>query len=192
MCKLSVDERNKLGNAVVYIAANTHALSKTKLLKLLFLMEEYAVKKYHTPFLGLSYEVWQAGPVVKDVFIDLSEQPVLLKDFVTTETENNATYITPLTVFCDDEFSDDDIDVMEAILKRFGDKTATELVNYTHRPGSAWYKVVSKENLLEAFQSGLMNSSPFTIDFSEELSGCAVEYYKEQLDFLLTTRGYRA
>ena len=39
MCKFSEDSRQKLGNAVIYIANHTEQLSKTKLLKLLFLME---------------------------------------------------------------------------------------------------------------------------------------------------------
>lgn len=41
--------------------------------------------KYHVPFIGMPYEVWQAGPVAKDVFIDLSDVPYILKGFVRTE-----------------------------------------------------------------------------------------------------------
>lgn len=85
MCKFSEDTKSKLGNAIIYIDNNTTQLSKTKLLKLLYLMEEEMVLYYHVPFLGLPYEVWQAGPVSKDVFIDLSDGPYLLKDYVTTE-----------------------------------------------------------------------------------------------------------
>ena len=72
--RLTLADRNKIGNAVVYIAERVPNLSKTKLLKLLYLMEEYSVKRFQTPFLGLPFEVWQAGPVVKDLFIDLSEE----------------------------------------------------------------------------------------------------------------------
>lgn len=45
-------------------------------------MEEYMVKRYHVPFMGLPFEIWQVGPVAKDIFIDLSDGPFLLKDFV--------------------------------------------------------------------------------------------------------------
>ena len=71
MCRFSEDSKQKLGKTLVYIAERAPQLSKTKLLKLLFLMEEYMVKRYHVPFLALPYEVWQAGPVAKDIFIDL-------------------------------------------------------------------------------------------------------------------------
>ena len=63
----AMSDIEKLGNAVVYIAERVPDLSKTKLLKLLYFMEEYSVKRFHTPFLGLPFEVWQSGPVVKDV-----------------------------------------------------------------------------------------------------------------------------
>lgn len=57
--KLTKADRSKIGNAVVYIAQRVPNLSKTKLLKLLYLMEEYSVKRFKTPFLGLPFEVWQ-------------------------------------------------------------------------------------------------------------------------------------
>ena len=48
-------------------------------------MAKVSLKRYHVPFLALPFEVWQAGPVAKDVFIDLSDGPYILKDFVKTE-----------------------------------------------------------------------------------------------------------
>lgn len=47
-------DRDKLGNAVIYIASHCSNLSKTKLLKLLYFMEEYSVRRFHTPFLGFA------------------------------------------------------------------------------------------------------------------------------------------
>lgn len=58
MCKFSEDSKRKLGNTLIYMAEHAPQLSKTKVLKLLFLMEEYMVKRYHVPFLALPFEVW--------------------------------------------------------------------------------------------------------------------------------------
>ena len=69
MFKFSESTKRKLGNAIVYIAYHTSGLCRNKLLKLLYLMEEHMALKYHVPFIGMPYEVWQAGPVAKDVFI---------------------------------------------------------------------------------------------------------------------------
>ena len=59
MCKFSESTKQKLGNTVVYIAHYTSNLSKTKLLKLLYLMEERMALKFHVPFIGIPFEVWQ-------------------------------------------------------------------------------------------------------------------------------------
>lgn len=190
MCRLTKSDKEKLGNTVVYIASHTKNLSKTKLLKLLYFIEEYSVRRFHTPFLGLPFEVWQAGPVVKDVFIDLSETPVLLDGYVTKEVVGDATYILPAKSFVDDEFSDNDLLVMDEVMKKYGDKTAKELVGITHRKGSLWYMVAERNNLLASFENKLMNNSDCVIDFAEELTETGKDFYRDQIDFLQTSRKY--
>lgn len=115
MCKFSEANKDKLGNALIYMAERVPDLSKAKALKLLYLMEERMVLIYHVPFLGIPYEVWQAGPVAKDVFIDLSDGPYLLKDYVKTEMHHTGTYIISVKPFDDDEFSECEIDMMDGI-----------------------------------------------------------------------------
>ena len=192
MQKYTDNDINKLGNAIVYIAEHVSDLSKTKLLKLLYLMEEYSVRRFHTPFLGVSYEVWQAGPVIKDIFIDLSERPVLLDGFIKRVVNDGKTFITATVEFNDDEFSDNDMIVMDDILRRYGHKTAKDLVCLTHQKDSLWYKTADRHNLLEAFREKRLNNSDYEIDFSEELSGCAKEFYEEQIEFLNISRNYPA
>ena len=182
MCKFSESTKEKLGNALIYMAERVADLSKTKALKLLYLMEERMVLKYHVPFLGIPYEVWQAGPVAKDVFIDLSDGPYLLKDYVKTEILHAATYIVSVKPFCDDEFSECEIDMMDAILHKYGKMTAAELVNETHKKGTLWYKEASQSGLLEAFQNHECNNSDIKIDFTKAMTPCAAEYYQESLD----------
>lgn len=190
--KLTQADRNKIGNAVVYIAQRVSNLSKTKLLKLLYLMEEYSVKRFQTPFLGLPFEVWQAGPVVKDIFIDLSETPVILDGYVEKEVVDDKTYIKAAASFSDDEFSDNDITVMDDILLRYGNKTAKQLVELTHRKDGLWYATAKRNNLLEDFEQKVINNSDCQIDLGECLSGCSQEFYREQMDFLKMARTYGA
>lgn len=188
MCKLNTSDRLKLGNACVYMAQRVPDLSKTKLLKMLYFMEEYSVLRFKTPFLGLPFEVWQAGPVVKDVFVDLSEIPVLLDGFVERVQVDGATYVKPVAEFSDDEFSDNDMVVMDDIIKRYGAKSAKELVQLTHEVGSPWWKVANEHGLLEAFEQKLMNNSDYVIDLGEELTECSREFYQENLEFLQQSR----
>ena len=161
----SKSDIEKIGNVIIYLAQRIPDLSKTKLLKLLYLLEEVYVKNYQLPFLNLEFNVWQAGPVAKDIFIECADEPNLLKGFITLNKTNEATYIKPQKGFEDDEFSDNEIDMMDFIIEKFGDKTAKELVQYTHRKGSPWYQIAEQKGLLEAFQKGLTNSSDEKIDF---------------------------
>ena len=59
MCTFSESSRVRLGNAVMYIAARAKYPYKTEVLKLLYLMEERMVQKYHVPMLSIPYSVWR-------------------------------------------------------------------------------------------------------------------------------------
>ena len=183
MCKFSESNKDKLGNALIYMAERVPDLSKTKALKLLYLMEERMVLRYHIPFLAIPYEVWQAGPVAKDVFIDLSDGPYLLKDYIKTESHHLGTYITPIKSFCDDEFSECEIQMMNDILQKYGKMTASELVEETHKKGTLWYQEASQNGLLEAFQNHECNNSDIKVDFTKVMIPCAAEFYLDSLDF---------
>ena len=190
MLNLTLSDKEKIGNTVVYITEKIPEVSKTKLLKLLYFMEDYSVKRFHSPFLGLPFEVWQAGPVIKDIFIDLSETPTILYDYIEKTVKNNKTYIKPKKQFSDDEFSDNDITVMNDTLLRYGNMTAKQLVELSHKEGGLWHTVCEKNNLLELFEKGYTNNSEYTIDLGEQLTGCSKEFYEEQLEFLNSTRNY--
>jgi uncharacterized phage-associated protein len=170
---------NKTGNTIIYLSERIPNLSKTKLLKLLYLIEEYDAIKYNTPFLGFKFEVWKAGPVAKDIFVDLSDTPVLLKDFIQTKVVAGATYIIPKRAFDDSEFSDNDIEVMDYVIAKYGTKTAKQLVNITHKKGSAWSCLVEKHGLSESFKSGRKTCSDLEIDFTHYLGECEAEKYLE-------------
>lgn len=179
----SKDDIEKIGNAIIYLAERIPNLSKTKLLKLLYLLEESFAKKYQLPFLNLEFEVWQAGPVARDIFIDLSDEPFLLKDYITLEKKEDATYIKPLAGFYDGEFSDNEIDMLNLIVTHLGPLTATELVNRTHQKNSNWYKVAKDKGLLDLFENRLTNSSDEKIDLTWYMDEKGKDNFKEQTQF---------
>lgn len=186
MCKFSEYTKQKLGNTIVYIACHTSNLSKTKLLKLLYLMEERMALKYHVPFIGIPFEVWQAGPVAKDVFVDLSDGPYLLKSFVETDFKDGGTFIKAIADFDDSEFSEYEIEMMDEVLAKYGNMTASDLVLETHKEGSLWYQTAARTGLLEAFKKRECNNSDQQIDFTEAMTDCAAEDYRESLNIRQT------
>lgn len=181
MCKFSEDNRIRLGNVALYIAQHTQRPSKTKVLKLMYLMEEHSALCTQFPFLGIPFEVWQAGPVAKDVFVDLSDGPILLGDYISVETDGLGQYVVPKGQFDEDEFSASEISMMNYILAKYGNMSASELVQFTHRPGSLWYNEAKEHGLLEAFDKHLCNSSNVVIDFSKAMTPCDAEFYSENL-----------
>ena len=182
MCKFSEYTKQKLGNTIVYIARKKYNLSKTQLLILLYLMEERMALKYHIPFIGIPFEVWQIGPVAKDVFVDLSDSPYLLKNFVKTDFKDGGTFIEAIADFDDNEFSECEIEMMDEILAKYGNMTASDLVSETHKEGTLWYRTAVRTGLLEAFNKYEFNNSDQQIDFTEEMTDCAAEDYRESLN----------
>jgi len=178
----SKDTISKIGNAIVYLAEKIPDLSKTKLLKLLYMIEEKSVIKNKVPFFGIDFQVWRLGPVAKEIYVDFSENPTLLKNYIRRAEKDGNTYIEAKSKFNDDEFSDADIEVMDEIIKKYGDKSGRELVDITHKKNTAWYDLAEKHNLLQAFKNETQNTSDVEIDFAYYLSGCELEFYNENLE----------
>ena len=184
MCRFSEPSRQKLGNTVLYIAQHAKYPYKTEILKLLYLMEELSVRQYNTPFLGIPFSVWRLGPVSVDVFEELSDGPVILGDFITLQFNGQGVRVTPVAgrEFNDDEFSDNDISVMEKVMKKYGDMDSEALIALTHKEGSLWYETAKEHGLLQDFEQKRANSSNIVIDMARSLCPDARKMYEETLE----------
>jgi len=190
MCKFSKSDRAKLGNTVVYISNKVQHLHKTKLLKLLYLMEESMVKAYHVPFLAIPYETWKLGPVQKDVFVEISDGAKdLLAEYISVNSDEE---IVARAAFDDSEFSDAEIGMMNSVLKKYGKCSAEQLVDLLHQKDGLWYQTASAHGLIEAFNDNLENNSDVRLEFSNLLSGCERDFYEETLSVKLNARMMRS
>jgi uncharacterized phage-associated protein len=156
----------KMGNAIVYLATHIPDVNKTKLLKLLYVIEEIAIKKYGFPFFNIRFDVWKFGPVSKDLYVEFSDSPDLLAKFIEINKTDDTTFIRPIVEFDDDEFSDNDIALLDYVATNFKNMTAKQLVNLTHRKHAPWYQTALKHGLHERFALGQINSTNIEIDFS--------------------------
>ena len=163
---LSNQQIKKIGNSIIYLSQGVNELSKTKILKLLFLLEEASIKKYGYPFFGVDFQLWVRGPVLNDVFIDLSdEKPTMLKEYIKKSEFDDRLFIANGD-FCDDEFSDNDIAVMDIIIKFARHKNASDFVDFTHGDISLWKKSAIKYGVLEELEEEKIKSTNYNIDFS--------------------------
>lgn len=182
MCKFSESNRQKLGNAVVYIAQHARYPYKTEILKLLFLMEERMVQQAHVPFLGIPYNAWRMGPVSIDVFEELSDGPVLLSDFIALEFNGQGVRVTAKQHFCDDEFSDVEISMMEEVMRKYGSMNSEQLIAETHKRGSLWQQTVAEAGLERDFEMKRASTSNVVIDMARGLSPAEREFYEDTLN----------
>jgi uncharacterized phage-associated protein len=182
MKKFSEDSKRKLGHAILYLACHVEDLSKSKLIKLLYLMEEAMVRKYQYPFLALQYEVWQYGPVAKEIYVGFTNTPTILHEYVYTSATEDGTYIYPNTDFDAGEFSEMEMDVMTSVVRDYGQMKARELKDITHRPDGLWYKIAQAKGLLDAFDRQECTSSDEVIDFSELLPADEKPVYMKRLN----------
>lgn len=181
MCRFSEANRRKLGNAAAFIAQRAKYPYKTEVLKLLFLMEEQMVQRYHVPFLGIPFSVWRMGPVSVDVFEELSDGPALLDEYIMLQFNGQGIRVTPKGEFEDDEFSNAELEMMERVMAKYGQMNSDELIAETHRDGGLW-KVTAEENcLLEDFEQRRANSSSVVIDMGRDLCPDDKRFYEETM-----------
>lgn len=169
--KMNQEQIEKIGNSIVFFAQNIPYLTKTKVLKLLYILDEISIKNSGIPFFNLTYKVWKYGPVSEEIFIDLSlDKPDILSEYIQTQSQDNITYVQTESVFCDDEFSNVDIALLEYVTNNHGKLNAGELVEYTHRKDSPWFNLVDRHGLSSGFDNGSVTNTEIVIDLTELIS----------------------
>lgn len=181
MCRFSEANRRKLGNVVSYIARHAKYPYKTEILKLLFLMEEQMVLRYHVPFLGIPFSVWRMGPVSVDVFEELSDGPSLLEEYISIQTNGQGIKVSPKCEFEEDEFSNAELDMMKSVIMKYGQMNSEELIKETLREGGLWKLTAAEYDLLEDFDNKRANSSSVIIDMGRCLCPDDRRFYDETL-----------
>ena len=164
--KLTPRQVEKIGNTLIYLSKKVSELNKTKILKLLFFLEEASIKKYGYPFFGVDFKIWVRGPVLENVFFDFDQaSPVLFKDYVKRDQHDRGLYIAT-NEFNDDEFSENDIKLLDEICRFAKHKNANDLVEISHKSDSLWEKSAKKYSVFDDLIKERLFTTPYLIDFS--------------------------
>jgi uncharacterized phage-associated protein len=150
MVSLGVQVNKELvGNIIILLAEKCAPLYHTKLIKMLYLIDEKALKDSGVPITWLDYKVWQYGPVDPAIFHIKDNFGEYVSAVVNSEYNGAfTTIIKPLRKFDDGELSDYDLDIINEVIEECKDKKACELVHITHKPGSPW-DIAKKRNELD-------------------------------------------
>ncbi|MDR0865056.1 MAG: SocA family protein [Candidatus Symbiothrix sp.] len=159
--------KNLIGNIIILLAERCKPLYHTKLLKILYLIDEEATKRTGAPITWLSYNVWQYGPVSEDVYFSKIEGVNKFSEFVKFEHLTGEKYIIrPVADFNDSEFSELDLQIIEDVIREYGHLNAKQLVDIVHSKDSLWEK--TKRTVGIQF-SGQNKTSPVALNFAELL-----------------------
>ncbi len=182
-------QNDKIGNTLVFLAEKIQHLSLTKLLKLLYLIDETAVKKTGVPLTWLDYRVWALGPVAYSIYNEIkygnketvNGKVISLDNFVkiwkkqsTKRGNSEEIYINALVQFKDDEFSDFEIDTINEVVSKYGHLSSKELIHILHKQDTLWHKIVEKNELKKAFET-FKNTSTYIIPLQELNNGDALK-----------------
>jgi len=187
----------KVGNLIIYLVdqiKEKHRLPLflTKLLKLLYIIDETSVKETGAPVTGLDYKVWQMGPVAYDVYVDLMHKNsdqlssfAEAKKSENTSVEKGWAKIESVNKFDDSEFSEYEMELIDRIVDEFGYYKKEDLVEILHKEGSLWSKIVKDKNL-EALFAADKTTSNYTIDLSKliESDPAKLEIFRNAQDSL--------
>lgn len=151
MCLGMAVNKDLIGNLIIYITDycknNSAPLFQTKLLKLLYLIDEESVIKNGAPITWLDYAVWQKGPVPSDIYFSKVAHMNKLNEYVSFEDRANRYLIVKKTEFKNTYFSEIDLSIIDNVLTKYGNKTSGELIDITHKEGSLWSKIVEEKNI---------------------------------------------
>jgi uncharacterized phage-associated protein len=189
--ELTSDQLDKVGNAIIYLAERITPLYKTKVLKLLYLLDEASVKEAGIPMFALEYRAWRMGPVSKEIYVDIDDGPHLLKKHIRVVRDEHGDRVEPAKPFDDGEFSDRDMRLMERIVPDLGRRNARDLVDITHDKDSLWYQLAKENDLLDAFQKEQRNTSDVVLDLERLVANDPIKrgMYADHQEFL---RNHRA
>lgn len=155
---------------MIFLAERISPLTKTHILKLIYIIEEISIRKYGLPFFNMKFLVWKFGPVSVDLFADLSAEPVLFSEFLERKSnDENAIFIAKKR-FSDDEFSQVEISLLEEIIERFKYCTTRELVVHTHRKDSSWSRTAEKYGIKDQLEAGTLPTTQIEVDMTEYIS----------------------
>lgn len=160
----------KTSQLILYLAKNIDNLYITKLLKLLYIIDEKSTSETGIPVTWLDYNVWQYGPVNPELHNMLTFQKEgELFDVVNTFNNDYGQIVKPISEFDDGEFSDYEMELIDKVIETYGRLSSNQLVNILHEEGSLWDKEVKKHNLEIPFRDEETTTSPFKINFEDLL-----------------------
>lgn len=152
---LNQHHREKVINAALFFIENTANCQKTKLLKLLYLLDFEHYRQVGRTVTGLKYQAWREGPVAPEVFEEIDDPAEDWQQHI--EVIHNPTgyqgtsptwELKSKKAFDESFFSKRELGLLQEVAERYNTHTAMALIELCHtaEPWSLpWQKVWEEE-----------------------------------------------
>jgi uncharacterized phage-associated protein len=147
--------REKLIHSIIYFLENTKYCFKTKLFKLLYLLDFVHFKQTASPVTGLDYFAWEKGPVPKKLFEEFVDPKPDLSNCVyipKTKDSDGIFRMKPKCKFDPHFFSKRELKLMEQIAYIFKNAKADDMIEVTHLPNEPWDKTIKNKGEYEKIE----------------------------------------
>jgi uncharacterized phage-associated protein len=137
--------REKLIQAIVYLAANTKYCGKVKLFKLLYLLDFWHFRETGRSVTGLEYRAWKMGPVPLELMQEWEQLEPDLAAAIDIVPEKVIDHIrervVPKVQFDESPFTHRELRLLREISERFRDELTKPLIGFTHEDRGPWDKI---------------------------------------------------
>ena len=128
-------------HVIKYSNNKDYGISNLKLQKVLYFIQAYFLtnKKKRAPCFNEKIEAWDFGPVVPKAYHEYKQYgsgDIPTKGYYIEFNKENVWDSTKIS-FDDDDISDEDKSLIDKVVDKFADYSATDLVSLTHRQ-SPW------------------------------------------------------
>ena len=173
---LKTHSREKLIEAILFFALNTKNCGKTKLFKLLYLLDFAHFAQTGRSVTEQDYLAWKRGPVPASLEDEWDDKGQDMEKAFSIRVEKVIDHvqqaIAPNRAFDPSHFSRREISIMENLAKKYLNATAKEMVDVVHAPEGPW-------NRIWADGAGRNNPIPYELAIDGEKSHGLLELAAE-------------
>lgn len=164
---LTVRNKEKLFNVIIYFLNNTKKCHKLKLIKLLYFLDFEHYRQTGKSVTGLEYYAWEKGPVAKEVYdgIDAPNKLEGLSNYITSfkeEFEDGSGHkmvIKPKKNFDPKLFSKRELKLLSETAEKFFEATGDQMKDASHFINHPWDKTIKEKKLFAKIDFDLVLDS---------------------------------
>lgn len=178
--------RDKTVHAIAFFVENTAWFGKTKLYKLLYILDFEHFRQTGRSVTGFDYSAWLMGPVPTNLDKAINDRSEALTQYFDIEVQRHGWrrsktfHLHPKMDFDPQYFSRREFALLKDVADRFAEATSDEMVWFTHRETEPWHRVWN----VEKRKRQLIPYEYILADLDEEQRSVILDVQNERESFI--------